>query len=53
VKLIAIKRISAKLPAGAEFEYPDRQAKMLIAIGVAKKRTPIRKTANQTQSSEA
>lgn len=36
MQLVALKKISAKLPAGALFEQPERQARMLIAIGVAR-----------------
>lgn len=37
MKLIALKKISAVLPKGATFDQPDRAAKMLIAVGVARK----------------
>lgn len=36
MELIATKRISSALPIGSVFQLPDRQAKMLIAIGVAR-----------------
>jgi len=36
VKLVVLKKISVKLPVGTEFDLPDRQAKMLIAIKVAR-----------------
>jgi hypothetical protein len=39
IKLIATKKISARLPIGAEFEMSDRQARMLVAVKVAKPAT--------------
>lgn len=40
MQLVAVKRISGKLPVGAIFEEGGTRAKMLIAIGLAKPHTP-------------
>lgn len=39
IKLIALKKISTKLPVGAEFELTERQARMLVAMKAAKPAT--------------
>jgi hypothetical protein len=47
MKLIAVKRISARLPEGAMFEAVGTQAKTLIALGLAREadeERPVRRT---------
>lgn len=51
MKLIATKKLSAQLQAGARFEQPDRQARMLIAAGVARADDGRDDTANEPQKS--
>jgi hypothetical protein len=36
MKLIALKKISAKIPKGSEFELPDRQALPLVVMKAAR-----------------
>jgi hypothetical protein len=36
MKLVALKRISDRLPKGQVFDEPNPRAKMLVAIGLAK-----------------
>lgn len=36
MKLIAVKKISKQLPAGAAFELADRPGRMLVLLGLAR-----------------
>lgn len=36
MKLVALKRFSSRVPTGATFDIPDRDARVLIAAKVAK-----------------